>query len=502
MGTMRKTESLRALRGALAGLGVLALLSGFPPDGEPQASAKRGPAAPDELVGLVVLLRFRDQDSLKIPPREFIQQALDLQIGDFYGHVTDWKVKPMRFLVTEYFTPSKPFVGYDWWSKGNWENHFDLLREVSAGLVAGTIRAPAVKGGVGPVDLGLCSKDGRGKILSAGTTYFVDAKGSAGVIGRANGNEHFWPQTKEVEDALRTRFSCRLGSYSSGFVVGTYGRFDDPEKVDVGAQVHEIGHAFLGWPDIDPKCHGYGNDWEIVKRISTHNKSGPSAKIRELNEVPGGSTVSVAAGDWDVWGFRNARNPGEYIVFENVAAKGYTWRFCRDHPGKNLLLFRLDTRKQSQVNVEDLAKASWGDGSPVDFSISDVSPPGDVMSFRIRSSAPGSPRDCGTAGGGAGYPVELYERPDLIGRVGAFGKSKYYASWMPRMGIEPGLASAVKILPGYKVTLFEGSRLQGRSCALSNPGPAPATFDLTTRQFAGKTSSLVVEPIPLAGLPK
>jgi hypothetical protein len=124
------------------------------------------------------------------------------------------------------------------------------------------------------------------------------------------------------------------------------------------------------------------------------------------------------------------------------------------------------------------------------------------MSFRIRSSTPGLPRDCGTAGGGAGYPVELYERPDLTGRVGAFGKSKYYASWMPRMGIEPGQASAVKILPGYKVTLFEGSRLQGRSCTLSNPGAAPATFDLTTRQFAGKTSSLVVELITLAGPPK
>jgi hypothetical protein len=452
-------------------------------------------SAPDVLVGLVVLIKFREQDALKMPSVDFIKNALDSQIGDFYGHVTDWKVKPMSFIVTEYFAPAKQFTAYDWWSKGNWENHFSLLREISSGMADGTVKAKAAKGEIGPVDLRPCAKDESGKVLSIGTTYFVDKEGRAGVFGRANGNDSFWPQTKEVEDAIRKKFACRLGSYSSGFIVGIYGSYNDPESVDVGAQVHEIGHAFLRWPDIDSKCHGYGNDWEIVKRISTWNKSGPSAKIRELNDAPDGSTVSVAVGDWDVWGFKNAKNPSEYIVFENVSAKGYTYRFCKDHPGKNLLIFRLDVKKQLQLNVEDLAAAKWEDGSPVGFTIADLSAPGDVISFKLKSSTAGTPRNCGTASGVPGYPVELYENSNLTGKVGAFGKSKYYASWMPRMGIEPGIASAVRILPGYQVTLFEGRKLQGPSCVLKNTGDAPATIDLATHQFSKKVSSLLVESL-------
>ena len=72
---------------------------------------------------------------------------------------------------------------------------------------------------------------------------------------------------------------------------------------------------------------------------------------------------------------------------------------------------------------------------------------------------------------------------------------KYCASWMPRMGIEPGTASAVRILPGYKVTLFEGRKLQGPSCVLKNTGDVPATIDLATHQFSKKVSSLLVESL-------
>ena len=218
--------------------------------------------------------------------------------------------------------------------------------------------------------------------------------------------------------------------------------------------------------------------------------------IRELNEVPDGSTVSVSVGDWDVWGFKNVKNTNEFIVFENAGAKGYTSSFGKEHPDKNLLIFRLDTRKRTQVNMTNLATATWADGTPVAFDIESISAPGDVMSFKLKNSVPGTARDCGTAGGVHGYPVELYEQPGLQGRVGAFGASKYFASWIPRMGIEPGMASSVRILPGYKVTLCEGRRLEGRTCVLSNPGDRVISFDLAAHQFDKKTSSLLVEELP------
>jgi hypothetical protein len=314
------------------------------------------------------------------------------------------------------------------------------------------------------------------------------------VCGRANGNAAFWPQTREVSEAIATKFGCRLGSYSSGFIVGTYGSYDDPGSVDIGAQIHEIGHEFLHWPDISRDCYGY-SDWEIVKRISTVNKTGPSCTIRELNGVPNGSTVSVSVGDWDVWGFKNVKNPAEFIVFENAGAKGYTSSFGKAHPDKNLLIFKLDTREQTQINVPNLADATWADGTSVGFNIETVSPPGDVMSFKLRNSTSGAARDCGTAGGVHGYPVELYERAGLQGRVGAFGASRYFASWMPRMGIEPNMASSIRILPGYKVTLCEGRRLEGRACLLSNPGDRVISLDLEAHGFDKKTSSLLVEKI-------
>lgn len=448
------------------------------------------------MTGLVVLLKFKDQEGRRLPPSQFVSAALNLQISDYYGHATGWRVKPMVFIVTEYFTPSKSIHAYDWWSKqGSWENHFALLREVAEGIANGSIKVRAQDGTLEPVNLRACTLTPDGKVASVGTTYFVDSAGSGGVPGRANGNPAFWPQAPEVSAAIATKFGCRLGSYSSGFVVGTYGSYDDPGSVDVGAQIHEIGHEFLHWPDISGDCYGY-SDWEIVKRISTVNKTGPSGVIRELNEVPDGSTVSVSIGDWDVWGFKNVGNPHEFIVFENAAAKGYTSSFGKKHPDKNLLVFRLDTRQQTQVNVTDLATATWADSTPVGFNIESVSAPGDVMSFKLRNSVLGTARDCGTAGDVHGYPVELYERAGLHGRVGAFGTSKYFASWLPTMGIEPGVASSVRILPGYKVTLCEGRRLEGRTCVLSNPGDRVIAFDLAAHQFDKKTSSLLVEKLP------
>ena len=446
------------------------------------------------LTGLVVLMKFKEQEGMKLPSSKFVSDALNMQIGDYYGHVTGWRVQPMVFIVTEYFTPSKGFNSYDWWISDNWENHFNLLREVGAGIARGTIMVRAKDGTVAPVNLAAFSRSANGRVLSVGTTYFVDDAGSGGVVGRANGNADFWPQTPEEEAVISNKFGCRLASYSSGFIPGTYGRFEDPGSVDVGAQIHEIGHEFLEWPDIAENCYGY-SDWEIVKRISTVNKSGPSCIIRELNGAPDGSTVSVAVGDWDVWGFRNIKNPTEYIVFENVSAKGYSLTFCNEHPDKHLLVFGLNTKEQTQVNVENLAGATWEDGSPVGFTISDVSGPGDVMSFKIKNSTPGAPRNCGTASGIQGYPVELYEQSDGKGRVGAFSAYKYLASWMPRMGIEPATALSIRILPGYKVTLCEGRRLDGRACVLSNTRSRAVSIDLSTHQFDRKTSSLLVEAI-------
>jgi len=452
-------------------------------------------AQPESMTGLVVLLKFKEQEGMRLPSSQFVSDALNMQISDYYGHATGWRVKPMAFIVTEYFTPSKGFLAYDWWSKkGSWENHFSLLREVAEGIANGSVKVRAKNSALEPVNLRACSRSADGKLMSVGTTYFVDYAGSGGVAGRANGNDAFWPQTREVSEAIAKRFGCRLGSYSSGFIVGKYGSFDDPASIDVGAQIHEIGHEFLHWPDISSDCYGY-SDWEIVKRISTVNKTGPSCIIRELNDVPDGSTISVSIGDWDVWGFKNVRNPTEFIVFENAGAKGYTSSFGQKHPDKNLLVFRLDARKRTQTNVTNLVGATWADGTSVGFSIDTVSPPGDVISFKLRNSAPGTARDCGTAGDVQGYPVELYEGTGLQGQVGAFGASKYFASWMPRMGIEPNRASSIRILPGYKVTLCEGRRLEGRTCVLSNPSDRIVSIDLAAHQFDKKTSSLLVERI-------
>jgi hypothetical protein len=464
------------------------------------AAAPAGNSASPEppLAGLVVLLRFQEQEKLQLPPADFVSQAINQQISDFYGHVTNWKVRPMTFIVTEYFTPAKGFTAYDWWSNGNWENHFTLLREVSAALARGTLRAKGQSGKPEPVDLSVLSRTADGRVLSAGTTYFVDAAGSGGVFGRANGNDAFWPQEKDVEATLARKFGCRLASYSSGFVIGTYGRTDRPEEVDVGAQIHEIGHAFLGWPDIDPKCHNYGNDWEIVKRLSTRNKSGPSAVIRDCSRLPNGSTIQISVGDWDVWGFQNPGSAGEYIVFENICAKGYTYAFAKDHPRHNLLCYRIDTRKQVQVNVPDLAQATWADGRPVGFTIKDVSLPDDVMSLTLVSDVPGEPRKEGTAGGMKGYPVELFEQPGLQGPVGAFGAGTYYASWMPRMGTKPRAASSLRLQPGFRVTLCDGPRLQGATCMISNPGSQPLAVDLAAKGFDRRTASLLVKPLPAA----
>jgi len=449
---------------------------------------------PETLTGLVVLMKFKEQQGMKLPSRDFVSDALNMQISDFYGHSTRWKVQPMAFIVTEYYTLEKGINAYDWWTSDNWENLNILLREVSAGIARGTIMVKSKTGVMEPVNLAACSRSADGNVLSFGTTYFADKAGSGGVVGAACCSVD-WPEAQEVSNTIARKFGCKLASCSYGFMVGTYGRFEDPEKIDVGAQIHEIGHAFLNWPDIETNCYNINNDWEIIKRISVINKSGPSATIRDCSGMPNGSTISVAVGDWDVWGFRNKDNPHEFIVFENVCAKGYTYRFCQEHPGLNLLFYRVNTKEQTQVNVADIATAKWGDGHPVGFTISDVSKPGDVMSFKIKSSTPGTPRNCGTASGIKGYAVELYEQPGCQGRVGAFGASKYYASWMPRMGVEPQMASSVRLLPGYRVALFEGSRLQGRTCVLSNTSDRAVSIDLSTHQFDKKTSSLLVEAI-------
>lgn len=474
------------------GLCVAAFLAPFECAG---ATAQQANATSSEkLTGLIVLMKFKEQQSMNLPSSDFMRDAINMQISDFYGHVTRWKVVPMEFIVTEYFVPSKGINAYDWWTDSNWDNHFNLLREVAAAIVDGSIKVRSETGALRPVDLTACSLTPDGKVRSVGTTYFVDHQGSGGVPGRANGNSGFYPQTKEVEDAIAKKFGCRLAGYSSGFVVGTYGKYDDPGTLDVGAQIHEIGHEFLEWPDIDRNCYNYGNDCEIIKRISRVNRSG-SAKIRDCSTVPSGSTISVSVGDWDVWGFRNSKNPDEFIVFENVAPKGYTAQFCRKNPGLSLLTYRVNTAKQSQVNVPDLAAAKWEDGSPVGFSISNLSEPGDVISFKINSSTSGMPQDYGTASGIKGYPVELYDQPGCRGRVGAFGDSKYYASWMPKMGIQPKTASSISILPGYRVTLCDGSRLQGNKCVLLNTTDRPISIDLKTRNFDKKTASLLVEAI-------
>jgi len=457
-----------------------------------------GAAASATLTGLVVLMKFKEHEGMQLPSRDFVSDALNMQISDFYGHATDWKVQPMAFIVTEYFTPAKGINAYDWWTSDTWENLNMLLREVSTGIANGSIKVKSNTGALEPVNLAACSRYADGKVMSFGTTYFVDNAGSNGVRAAAvafSGMDDVWPQALEVSNTIARKFGCLLGSYTYGFVVGTYGRYDDPEKIDVGAQIHEIGHAFLEWPDIAEHCYGYGDDWEIIKRISVINKTGRSAVIRDCSGVPNGSIISVSVGDWDVWGVRNKENTNEFIVFENVCAKGYTLQFCKEHPGLNLLFYRVNTNDQTQVNVDDIATAKWEDGRPVGFSISNISKPGDVMSFKIRNSTPGTPRNCGTASGIQGYAVELYDQPGCKGKVGAFGASKYYAYWMPRMGIEPATASSIRILPGYKVALFEGRRLQGCTCVLSNSTDRLVSVDLKAHGFDKKTASLLVEAI-------
>ena len=460
-------------------------------------------AAPATLTGLVVLMKFKEQNGMKLPSHKFVSDAINMQIGDFYGHATEWKAPPMKFIVTEYFTPAKGINAYDWWTSDTWENLNMLLREVSTGIADGSIKVKSKTGALEPVDLTACSMSDDKNILSFSTAYFADDAGSGGVEGSAVASEmdEIWPQALEVSNTIARKFGCLLGSFSYGFVVGTYGQCDDPEKLSVGALIHEIGHAFLGWPDIETNGYNINNDWEIIKRISVINKTGRSATIRDCSGVPNGSTISVAVGDWDVWGYRNKDNTNEFIVFENVCAKGYTSQFCKEHPGLNLLFYRVNTNDQTQANVDDIATAKWEDGRPVGFSVAKISPPGDVMTLTISNGVAGTPRHCGTASGIQGYPVELYEEPGGKGRLGAFGASTYYASWMPRMGIEPATASSIRILPGFKVTLCEGRRLDGGTCVLSNTSSRAVSIDLSTHQFDKKTSSLLVEAIsPVANV--
>jgi hypothetical protein len=57
-------------------------------------------------------------------------------------------------------------------------------------------------------------------------------------------------------------------------------------------------------------------------------------------------------------------------------------------------------------------------------------------------------------------------------------------------------ANSYRFLPGYKVTLCEGRRLEGNTCVLTNPRDRVVSIDLEAHQFDKKTSSLLVEKIP------
>jgi len=126
--------------------------------GQEQPPVKETQPGNSPMTGLVVLLKFKEQEGMRLPSSQFISDALNLQIGDYYGHATGWRVQPMVFIVTEYFTPVKSFHSYDWWSKGkSWENHFALLREVAEGIANGSIKVRAKDGTLEPVNLRACT---------------------------------------------------------------------------------------------------------------------------------------------------------------------------------------------------------------------------------------------------------------------------------------------------------------------------------------------------------
>jgi hypothetical protein len=466
----------------------------------------------DTLYAMVILIKFPEQKS-PLPSADYAKKSLDMYVNQWYGHSTKWRVKPIRFIVTEYYALTQPYATYqEGYNNLGWEPHFDLLEEVITALADKKIMVKGSNGTLTPADLSKLSTDASKKVLSIGTCYYpLDAE------GRAYGNSSFWPQSDAVSQRIKSTWNVSVGSYSYGFFdLVPNNVFTDPAAMQCGAMIHEIGHAFLDWPDVEETTPPFGNDWELVKRLSRVNRATPHEIIKSINTVPSGSTVSVAAGHWSVWGYRNPADTNEYIAIENIATKGYTKNI--NVKGSGLAFYNIHIKNQDQYIIEadpvnasitskdyfyegnqaefstsKFSKAKWRNGTSLPFTITNISASGDVMTFKITGSASGTAINAGTAEPDAlGYPVELFDASSGTGTSGAFGRTRYCSWNMSAMGITSGVASSVKIFPGAQVLLYDKDECTGTSITLFNKGTAAKLFTLDDYGFDNKVKSLDV----------